>query len=37
MLDPTKTAVGVICSADPSVTREQLDAAIERLRGTPRA
>ena len=37
MLDPTKTAVGVICSADPSVTREQLDAALERLRETSEA
>lgn len=31
MLDSTKNAIRAICSADPSVTREQLDAALDAL------
>lgn len=31
MLDSTRTAIRAICSTDPSVTREQLDAALDAL------
>ena len=37
MLDSTKTAVRAICSADPSITGPQIDAALDALAGNTAA
>ncbi len=37
MLDSTKTAIRAIAQADPSVTKEQLDAALDALAGNTAA
>lgn len=37
MLDSTKTAVRAICSTDPSVTKAQIDAALDALAGNTAA